>query len=65
MAKFREQRSQVAQNREKQREEMRALREKEMKEQRAELERIIGKEKMKKLDSLREQQQRQRPRRNN
>lgn len=58
MAKFREQREQVTTNREKNREEMRTLREKEMKENQAELERIIGKEKMKKLNSLREPRQR-------
>lgn len=53
-------REQTAVNREKSREEMRTLREKEMKENQAELEGIIGKEKMEKLNLLRESRQ-QRP----
>ena len=51
------QREQTTVNREKSREEMRTLREKEMKENQAELESIIGKEKMEKLNSLRESRQ--------
>ncbi len=53
ITKFREQREQAIANRDKNREEMRALRESEAKANRAELEGIIGKEKMEKLDSLR------------
>ena len=53
-------REQTTVNREKSREEMRTLREKEMKENQAELEGIIGKEKMEKLNLLRESRQ-QRP----
>lgn len=60
ITKFREQREQAITNRDKKREEMHALRENEMKENRAELESIIGKEKMEKLNSLRESRQ-QRP----
>ena len=60
ITKFREQREQAIANRDKNREEMRALRESEAKANRAELEGIIGKEKMEKLDSLRGSR-RQRP----
>lgn len=53
IAKFREQGNQNAANRE----EMRSLREKEMKENQAELEKIIGKEKAEKWNSLRQNRQ--------
>ena len=53
IAKFREQCNQKAVNRE----EMRSLREKEMKENQAELEKIIGKEKAEKWNSLRQNRQ--------
>ena len=54
MEKFREQREKMTENRNKNREEMRAQFEKEMKENQTELESIIGKEKMEKLNSLRQ-----------
>lgn len=63
MEKFREQREKMTENRDNTREEMRAQREKEMKENQAELESIIGKEKMEKLNSLRQSRQNT-PRRN-
>lgn len=63
MEKFREQSENATVDRQKAREEMRSLREKEMKENQAELEKIIGKEKMEKLNSLRQSRQNA-PRRN-
>ena len=54
ITKLREQREQEITNRNKKREQIRALRENESKENRVELEGIIGKEKMEKLNTLRE-----------
>ncbi len=55
VAKMREQRNQDVTNRDKAREEMRTMREQEMKENQKNLEKIIGKENMEKLDSLRKE----------
>ena len=55
ITKMREQRNQAVANRDKTREEMRAIREQEMKENQKNLEKIIGKENMDKLDSLRKE----------
>lgn len=57
MAKMREEREKSNTDRAKAREEMRSLREKEMKANQAELEAIIGKEKMEKLNTLRKSRQ--------
>ena len=55
VSKMREQRNQEITDRDKAREEMRAMREQEMKENQENLEKIIGKENMEKLDNIRKE----------